>query len=94
MAIQEAAHDAGYTINKLDIEVTGEVVTKQCDTCNRKVQFLRVAKTGQLLEIKGDLPKGRPIKIRGSASDWGEDRSGSFSPQRHVILKAIETGGG
>ena len=55
-------------------KLTGEVITKACDTCNRKAQFLKVEKTGQLVEIKGDLPEERRIKIRGSASNWGKDR--------------------
>ena len=87
--IQTAAHGAGYTVEKLELEACGAVTKASCKTCKKEALFLKVDKTGQLIEIEGDIKVGAHVRIRGSATEWGKDLLGSFSPKEHVVLKAV-----
>lgn len=90
MAIQKAVHGAGYTIKDLEMEVSGVAQRKACPTCRKQSLFLRVEKTGQLIEIDGDVPLRRHLRIRAAGSEWGKDFLGRFAPKKHVVLKVMK----
>ena len=70
-AIEEAAHDAGYTLTGLTLTVTGRVEEFACDVCDDDVLALRLPGTGQRLEVQGDLPPpGETARVTVSVSSW------------------------
>ena len=88
-AIQTATHGAGYTITNLAIETSGIVTKASGTTSEKEALFLKVDKTGQLLEIDGDVEAGGHVRIRGSTTEWGKDVLGFFSPRKHIVLKVV-----
>ena len=88
-ALQTAAHGAGYTIKKMEIETSGTVTKAPGTTSKKEVLFLKVDKTGQLLEIEGGVEAGRHVRIRGSTTEWGKDLLGFFAPKKHIVLQAV-----
>ena len=87
MTLQTAAHGAAYTLDRLDIEVDGEVVKSRCERCKKDALYLKVDKTDQLLEIAGDVAVGTRGRVRASATDWPVDVMGFLTPNRHVVLQ-------
>lgn len=85
--IQQAAHDAAYTIKRLEIEVTGKVVRQACERCGDDAHFFRVEPTGQRIEIANTLAIGSTGIVRLTATGWGKDRMGVLQPKRHVVFK-------
>ena len=67
--IQEAVDGAGYTLKTLTLELEGEVANGSCPTCG-EVAMLQVRGTGQLLELRGDIPMGRSVRVEASVSGW------------------------
>ncbi len=67
--IQEAVDGAGYTLTTLTLELEGEVISGSCATCG-EVAMLQVRGTGQLLELRGDIPMGRSLRVEASVSGW------------------------
>ncbi len=90
VAIQKAAHGAGYTITTLEITAVGHAATRRCEECKKNVPCLKVEKTGQLLELAGSLPGGRRLRVRLAESDWGRDVLGLFTPKKHVPLRVLK----
>ncbi len=68
--IEQAVHGAGYTLKTLTLELKGHVETASCETCVGDVAMLRVVETGQLLELKGDVPAGLHVRVKASVSGW------------------------
>ena len=85
--LQRAAHDAAYTIKRLELEARGEVVKAACKTCGRQTHFLRVDKTKQLLEIGETLSVGSKGLVRLSATRWNRDSLGLLKVKAHVVFK-------
>ena len=69
--IDQAVQGAGYTLKTVTVELEGQMETASCETCAGDVAMLRVAETGQLLELRGDVPSGRKIRVVASVSGWG-----------------------
>jgi hypothetical protein len=85
--LQRAAHDAAYSIKRLELEVRGEVVKAACTTCRRETHFLRVDKTKQLIEIGETLPIGSKGLARLSATSWSKDSLGLLKVKGHIVFK-------
>ena len=75
-AIEEAAHDAGYTLTGLTLELEGEVFRARCEDCADEVSMLRVSETAQQLELNGDVPPlGATIRLKATASGWASSHA-------------------
>ena len=85
-AIEEAAHDAGYTLTELKLELEGEVFGARCEVCADEVTMLRVSETGQQLELNGDVPHGKTIRLEASVSGWASSHA------RLTVLEWREVG--
>jgi hypothetical protein len=68
--IDQAVQGAGYTLKTVTVELEGQVETASCETCVGEVAMLRVAETGQLLELTGDVPTGQDVRVKASVSGW------------------------
>jgi hypothetical protein len=66
-AIEEAAHDAGYTLTKLTLVVRGRAEQPQADGSGA---FLRVGKTEQRIEFEGVVPWDVDVRVTGTVSGW------------------------
>ncbi|MCZ6598140.1 MAG: hypothetical protein O7B99_10910 [Planctomycetota bacterium] len=68
-AIEEATHDAGYTLKRVEVEVEGRV-----DSGPDGV-FLTISETGQRLELSGETPSGGSVRVRGSVRGWASGQA-------------------
>lgn len=67
--MESASLDAGYTLVNLLIDVKGEVVRGDCDTCGESVHWLEMAGTKQRLHLRGDFAEG-PLEVHASVHGW------------------------
>ena len=88
-SIERAAHAANYTLKRIEIDVKGVVKRAPCAECGKDATFLELTPTGQLLEIEGDVPVGRLVRIRASVTSPEAGRNSVFSGG-HVVLKVEE----
>ena len=91
-AIGYAVYSSGYTLRQVEVEVSGVVVRKPCLDCKHESKFLRVEKTGQLLEIEGDVPVGKRGQFKLLASKWPVARTwfpGYKGVGKHVVLRVV-----
>ena len=70
-AIEDVAHDTGYTLRELILEIEGVTSMGDCAECGGPVPMLKVAETGQVFELEGDVPQGETLWIRASVHGWG-----------------------
>ena len=70
-AIENAAHDAGYTLTEVVLEIVGQSFTTYCDECSADVHVLKIPQTDQNFELEGDVPDKTTLRLTGSAKGWG-----------------------
>ena len=69
--VEEATHGAGYTMRRVEIELDGRFVERDCQTCRAPKTFFEVEGTGQFFEVVGELPADKEgVRVRGSVSGW------------------------
>ena len=66
----KTAQDAGYTLKKVTLETRGTIGKAHCSTCVTEALFLKVDKTGQLIELSGKIDVGRHVIVRGELNGW------------------------
>ena len=70
-AIEKATHGAGYTLQRIEVEVPGRFVQLACEVCDEVRTFLEIEGTGQTLEVSGEAPDpGIGVQVRGSVTGW------------------------
>ncbi len=79
-AVEKASHGAGYTLKHVELEVTGTLIKKRCEVCEKEVPFLKLDHTGQLFEVSGDVAAGGHVDVRGTVTGWGRG---------HAVLKVV-----
>jgi len=82
-SFREVLRGAGYTLRAIELRVPGTVVERPCEPCGANRSFLRVDRSGQLLELGGGTSAGQagPLGPAGQAGTLGPaGQAGTLGP--------------